>query len=160
MRAFNAMLYRFLREILTYVIGAMLIPISIQIFSRFFDFIPRYIWTEEAARFLLVWMILIGASIAVRDGTHFDVEVLPTPKTVKGAAAAHLFVHGAMFLVALIFVFFGWSFAAFGWDQNSEMTGINMISIHAAWPIAGFIWVLFLTEKIIDDYKLYKGEQS
>jgi len=52
MRAFNAMLYRFLRETLAYVIGAMLIPISIQIFSRFFDFIPRYIWTEEAARFL------------------------------------------------------------------------------------------------------------
>ena len=49
-----------------------------------------------------------------------------------------------MFLVALIFIAFGWRFALFGWDQNSEMTGINMLSIHVAWPLAGICWVLFL----------------
>jgi TRAP-type C4-dicarboxylate transport system permease small subunit len=160
MRAFNEKLYRLLRLVLTVVIGAMLIPISMQIFSRFVDFIPRYIWTEEAARFLLVWMILLGATIAVRDGTHFDVDVLPPAKTPQGAALGRLFVHGAMVLVALIFIVFGWSFAAFGFDQSSEMTGINMLSIHIAWPLAGACWVLFLAEKILDDIKLYKGEKS
>ena len=49
-----------------------------------------------------------------------------------------------MLLVALIFVAFGWRFAMFGWDQSSEMTGINMLSIHIAWPLAGICWLLFL----------------
>ncbi len=57
--------------------------------------------------------------------------------------------------MALIFVGFGWRFALFGWDQSSEMTGINMLSIHIAWPLAGLCWVLFLLEKIVDDVKLY-----
>jgi len=35
------------------------------------------------------------------------------------------------------------------------MTGINMLSIHAAWPLAGVIWFLFLLEKIGADIKLY-----
>jgi TRAP-type transport system small permease protein len=47
----------------------------------------------------------------------------------------------------------------FGYEQSSEMTGINMLSIHIAWPLAGICWLLFLTEKIIDDVKIYRGER-
>jgi len=155
MRALNALIYRGLRALLTLLIAVMIVPVTLQIFSRFIDFIPRYIWTEEAARFCLIWLIMLGATIAVRDGTHFDVDVLPAPKTARGKAIARIVVHVAMFLVALIFIGFGWRFALFGWDQNSEMTGINMLSIHVAWPLAGICWFLFLVEKILDDVKLY-----
>jgi TRAP-type C4-dicarboxylate transport system permease small subunit len=155
MRALNERIYRVLRVLLTALIAVMIIPVTLQIFSRFIDFIPRYIWTEEAARFCLIWLIMLGASIAVRDGTHFDVDVLPTPRTAKGKAVGRIIVHVSMLVVALIFVAFGWRFALFGWDQNSEMTGINMLAIHVAWPAAGLCWLLFLLEKIGDDMKLY-----
>ena len=155
MRALNALVYRGLQAILTALLAIMLIPVTLQIFSRFIDFIPRYIWTEEAARFCLIWLIMLGATIAVRDGTHFDVDVLATPKTHQGKAIARIIVHVAIFLVALVFIAFGWRFAMFGWDQNSEMTGINMLSIHIAWPFAGICWLLFLLEKLADDIKLY-----
>ena len=160
MRALNALIYRGLQKIITVLIAVMIVPVTLQIFSRFFDFIPRYIWTEEVARFCLMWLIMIGATIAVRDGTHFDVDVLPAPKTAHGLAAARIIVHVSMLLVALIFVAFGWRFAMFGYDQSSEMTGINMLSIHIAWPFAGICWTLFLLEKIIDDAKLYRGGRN
>jgi TRAP-type transport system small permease protein len=155
MRALNALLYRGLRFLLTALMGIMLIPVTLQIASRFFDVIPRYTWTEEAARFCLIWLIMLGATIAVRDGTHFDVDVLPAPKTARAKAVGRIIIHFPMLLVALIFILFGWRFAVFGWDQESEMTGINMLSIHAAWPLAGLCWFLFLLEKIADDIKLY-----
>jgi len=156
MRSLNALIYRGLQIIITALMAVMIVPVTMQIASRFVDFVPRYIWTEEAARFFLMWLIMIGATIAVRDGTHFDVDVLPTPKTARGKAAARMFVHASMFVVALIFIGFGWRFAEFGWDQNSEMTGINMLSIHIAWPLAGIVWFLFLLEKLADDFKLYR----
>jgi len=155
MRRLNALIYRGLQKILTVLIAVMIIPVTLQIFSRFFEFIPRYIWTEEVARFCLMWLIMLGATIAVYDGTHFDVDVLPAPKTDRGKALARLVVHVAMLLVALIFIAFGWRFAMFGYDQSSEMTGINMLSIHIAWPLAGICWFLFLLEKIRDDARLY-----
>jgi TRAP-type transport system small permease protein len=155
MRTLNALIYRVLQALLTALIAVMIIPVTLQIFSRFVDFIPRYIWTEEAARFCLIWLIMLGATIAVRDGAHFDVDVLPAPKTAKGKAISRLVVHGSILLVALTFIAFGWRFALFGWQQNSEMTGINMLWIHAAWPFAGICWFLFLLEKIVDDVKLY-----
>ncbi len=33
------------------------------------------------------------------------------------------------------------------------MTGINMLAIHIAWPLAGLLCILFLGEKIADDWR-------
>ena len=43
MRALNALLYRGLQKLITALIAVMIIPVTLQIFSRFVDFIPRYI---------------------------------------------------------------------------------------------------------------------
>ena len=69
--------YRLLKLLITVLMAGLIVPVSMQILSRYTGLIPRYIWTEEIARFCFVWIILIGAMIAVRDGTHFDVDVLP-----------------------------------------------------------------------------------
>ncbi len=156
MRTLNDWIYRAIRSLLTLLIAVMIVPVTIQIASRFVDFIPRYIWTEEVARFCLIWMIMLGATISVRDGTHFDVDVLPTPRTARGKALARTFVHLSILVVALIFVWFGVGFAEFGYIQNSEMTGINMLTMHIAWPLAGVVWILFLAEKFAEDYRLYR----
>ena len=56
--------------------AALTVPVAMQILSRYTGLIPRFIWTEEIARFCFVWIILICEMIAVRDRTHFDVDVL------------------------------------------------------------------------------------
>src|SRR5665647_522435 len=148
MRKIIEWLYRALQGLLTFLIAILILPVTMQILARFTDLIPNYIWTEEMARMCLIWIIMLGASVAVRDGTHFDVDVLPHPKTAAGLALSRM--------VALIFLGFGWRFAMFGYDQSSELTGINMIFIHIAWPFAGFTWVLFTLEKFYDDLQLMK----
>lgn len=148
-------LYRGLQALLTFLMAILIIPVTMQILARFTDLIPNYIWTEEMARMCLIWIIMLGASVAVRDGTHFDVDVLAAPKTIKGKAIGAMIVHVAIILMALIFVGFGWRFASFGYIQNSEMTGINMITMYIAWPLAGVIWLLFGLEHLADDLKLY-----
>ena len=153
-------LYRGLQGLLTLLITVLILPVTLQIVARFTDLIPSYIWTEELSRFCLIWIIMIGASVAVRDGTHFDVDVLPEPKTLAGEAIGRLVVHSAILLVALIFLAFGWRFTQFSYDQSSELTGLNMAFIHVAWPFAGLTWLLFLAEKFYDDIQLLKAGQG
>ena len=50
---------------------------TLQIVSRYTALVPSYIWTEELARFCLVWSVMLGAMLAVREGTHFTVDVFP-----------------------------------------------------------------------------------
>lgn len=147
----NGAIYRVLQVAITVLLALLLVPVSLQIFSRHIGLIPRYIWTEEVARFCLVWIIMLGAMIAVRDGTHFDVDVLPKPRTPAGIRAGRLVVHIAIALVAFTFLWFGYRFAEFGYDQTSELTGLNMLSIHIAWPIAGVLMLFFIAERIVND---------
>ena len=56
-----------------------------------------------------------------------------------------------MLIIAGIFLWFGYPFARLGFVQESELTGLNMLAIHIAWPLAGALFALFLIEKIADD---------
>ena len=87
MRRLIDWLYRGLQALLTFLIAILIVPVTMQIVSRYTALIPNYIWTEEMARFCLIWIIMLGASVAVRDGTHFDVDVLPAfPPRVEAAS--------------------------------------------------------------------------
>ena len=149
--------YRLLQVLLTLLMGLLMVPVTMQIFSRYIGLIPRYIWTEEIARFCFIWIILIGAMIAVRDGSHFAVDLLPHPKTKRGEAVGRMFVDFIMFLVALIFIVWGWPLVQFGLLQTSEIAELPMITIYIAWPLAGVTWILFLGEKLADNIKLFRG---
>ena len=151
--------FRILKIALTALMGLMIIPVSLQVLSRYTGFIPRYIWTEEVARFCFVWIIMIGSMIAVRDRTHFEVDLLPHPKTPLHKGIAGLVVHVSMMLMAVAFVWYGVAFAKFGAIQTSEMSGINMLSIYVSFPLAGATWIVFLGEKIVADLRLLSKRQ-
>ena len=149
--------YRFLKILLGTLMGLLMIPVGLQIFARYIGLIPRYIWTEEMARFCFIWIILIGSMIAIRDGTHFTVDLLPQPKTNKGEALVKIFADFVIFLVAMIFIAWGWPLVKFGLLQTSEMAELPMVYIYVAWPVAGLTWLLFLGEKLVDNIKLWRS---
>src|SRR5690606_29046035 len=111
-------------------------PVTMQIFSRFTDLIPHYIWTEEMARFLFVWLVMLGAALGVREGTHFVVDVFPPLSTHRDALLS-LFGCVAVLVLALVFVWWGWEFTAFAWYRISELAELPLWVIHIAWPITG-----------------------
>ena len=73
-RRFTALYARFLTFLLAMSVAILVIPVTLQIISRYTALIPSYIWTEEMARFLFIWMVLIGAMVGVRESSHFEVE--------------------------------------------------------------------------------------
>ena len=145
--------YRFLSWLLVATVVILIVPVMLQILSRFIELIPRYIWTEELARFLFVWMVMLGAMIAVRDGTHFDVDVWPD---LAPRANAMLRIVSSIFtlILALVFVWWGIQFTSFGWEQTSEIADLPMWLIFIAWPLTGFTWVIFIWEAWSRDIRL------
>lgn len=149
--------YRFLQVALTVLTFGLIVPVTMQILSRYTGIVPRFIWTEEIARFCFVWIVMIGAMIAVRDGTHFDVDLLPETKSPLAELISKLFVNFAIGAVAVIFLVFGYDFAILGSRQTSEIAGLPMLSIYIAWPFAGLTWLVFLAERTHADVAAYRG---
>ena len=138
------------------LVGGLLIPVTMQVVSRYTGIIPRYIWTEEIARFCFVWMIMIGAICAVRDGTHFDLDLLPVSASEKVEAMKRLFVDLMILLVAGIFIWYGWGMIEFGWSQTSEIAELPMNWIYCAWSVAGVLMALFAAEKIAKEVSILR----
>jgi TRAP-type transport system small permease protein len=148
--------YRLLRLLLTVLMAVLIVPVAMQILSRYTGIIPRFIWTEEIARFCFVWIILIGAMIAVRDGTHFDVDVIPRSASPLRELVIAMLGHFAILAVAVTFLWYGWDFAILGSRQRSEIASLPMLSIYIAWPVAGATWLLFIAERIWDSVAAFR----
>lgn len=152
--------YRTLQTLAWILMGVLVVPVTLQILSRYTALIPRYIWTEEVARFCFIWVIIVGATIAVRDGTHFEVDILPTPSSPKVEAVMRLWVAGFMGIVAYIFIRYGWGYAMFGYNQTSELTGMNLVFIHGIYLVAGVTWAVFLIERILLGIAVFRGDKD
>ena len=148
--------HRLLTWLMVATVAILIIPVTLQIISRYTALIPSWIWTEELSRFLFIWMVMLGAMIGIREHTHFEVDVWPELSPPAGALlriVSHLFV----LVFALVFVWWGIEFVRFGWDQLSELAELPMPYIFVAWPLAGVTWALFLGESLIADWRVLRA---
>jgi len=160
MRKFIDGYYRLLSVLLGLSVGILIVPVTLQMISRFTQWIPAWIWTEEMARFLFIWMVMLGAMIGVRDGSHFDVDVWPE---LKPRPDAILRIISMIFVLifALVFVWYGIKFVQFGWNQTSELADMPMPWIFVAWPLTGITWLLFGFERLRANVKfVLRGDTS
>jgi TRAP-type C4-dicarboxylate transport system permease small subunit len=139
-------------------VAVLIVPVSLQIFARFTQLIPAYIWTEELARFLFIWMVMLGAMIGIREGTHFEVDVWPELGR-RANALLRIVSHVFVLVFALVFVWWGIEFVRFGWDQLSEIAELPMWTIFVAWPVAGITWMLFIGESFVANLRVLRGKQ-
>jgi TRAP-type C4-dicarboxylate transport system permease small subunit len=88
---------------------AVILLVALLTAVTFAQVVTRYllgdplIWSEEAARYLFVWVSMIGAALALREGGHFGLDLLIRPmpqlKPVLGPLVILVMV---MFLVILL----------------------------------------------------------
>lgn len=145
--------------LLMFSVAILILPVSLQIFSRYTSLIPSYIWTEELARFCLVYAVMLGAMLGVREGAHFVVDVFPR-LTPRGEAKVELVAGSFVLVFAFVFLWWGWEFTEFAFYRISELAELPLWLIHMAWPIAGLVWMLFQAERMADAIATLRGARA
>ena len=155
-RRFTGAYARLLEVLLALSVASLILPVTLQVISRKTSLIPHYIWTEEMARLLFIWTILIGAMVGVRESTHFEVDVWPVLRRRVEAATRILSRLGVLAL-AIVFIWAGIEFTRFAWWRTSELADLPLWLIHVAWPIAGITWIVFLGEQLWSELCILLG---
>lgn len=158
-RRFTAAYASLLSHLVVASVAILIIPVSLQIFSRHTALIPSYIWTEEMARFLFIWTISIGAMIGVRESTHFEVDVMPELPP-RGEAVARLVGRIGILVLSFVFLVAGIKFTEFAWFRTSELAELPLWLIHLPWPLMGLTWIVFLGEQMLDDVLIIAGRKA
>lgn len=149
-------LCNFLRLLLGILVGALVIPVAMQVIARYTGIIPVYLWTEELATFIFIWVVMVGSVIAVWDGIHFDVQVIP-----DSTNPLILFIQKAIVLIlvglfGVLFTWFGIDYAKFGFIQHSLMMNANQLITHITVPFAGFLWCVFSMYRLFEAFEVYR----
>ncbi len=155
-RRVTALYARLLEFLLAASLAVLIVPVTLQIVSRYTALIPSYIWTEEMARFLFVWAIMIGAMVGVREALHFEVDVWPDLSR-RSEALVRILARLGILALAIVFLWAGTEFTRFAWNRTSELADLPLWMIHIAWPVAGATWIVFAGEQIIDEAKILFG---
>lgn len=158
-RRFTALFAALLNWLLIATVAVLIVPVTMQIFSRYTTLIPSYIWTEELARFVFIWMIMIGAMIGVRETSHLDVDIWPRLRP-RANAALKLVSNVFTLVFALVFVYSGIEFTRFALFRISELAELPLWVIHIAWPITGLTWIVFLGEQFVDNIRVLTGKPA
>src|SRR5262245_50553652 len=135
-RQFTRAYATLLNWLLVFSVGILVVPVTLQIVSRYTHLIPAYIWTEEMARFLFIWTIMIGSMIGVRESAHFEVDIWPELSR-RAEALVRILARLGVLALANVFVWAGLEFTRFAWFRISELAELPLWLIHMAWPVAG-----------------------
>ena len=105
-------------------------------------------WSEESAKFLMVWLVFAAAPIALAQGAHVAIDTLV--EALPGRARNLLLV--LIHLIILSFLYLpiteGYGFALNARGQATPTTGISMMVIFAAMPIGGVLLACVALERL------------
>lgn len=127
----------------------------------FMQVIFRYVfrnsltWSEEIARYMLVWIIFIGAGYVLGQGAHVNLDILFT--RFPGKLRFILAKINAVLLLGFSFIIirYGYELMTIGFKQKSSAMQIPMNYIYTVIPLGGLIIMFYCLYALFD-----KGEKE
>jgi TRAP-type C4-dicarboxylate transport system permease small subunit len=120
-----------------------------QVLSRFVLKTPLS-WTEELSRFALIWLTFIAASVALREGGHFVVDLVSRylpPKLINH-------YHKLILLVNLVFVmvlfFAGLQIVPVAHMQESAALNVHMSYVYLSIPCGAALMIIDILFKLFE----------
>lgn len=148
---FMAALDKALRLSLAILMTAMVASVVWQVLSRYLFVVPAA-WTEELARFLLIWIGLLGAAYAYRHGSHLGIDLLANKLAASGKRRLHSIVHIVCLLFAAsVLVVGGGALVSMTWElrQYSAAMGLPIAYVYSVIPASGVLIGLFAADAIV-----------
>lgn len=109
-------------------------------------------WSEELARFLLVWLAMLGAALAYIENSHLGMDILTRLLDTSALRLARLTSHALVLLFAIaVMVYGGGTLFLERWDSGQVMPALMF---RKAWfylsiPVSGVLISLFALDAVI-----------
>jgi len=100
-------------------------------------------WYDEVARLCFVWMIFLGAAVAVRRGAHFRLHLVIDRFGDATRRRIELLVTLTVIAFAAVLVTGGIAIFPIARRQVTDALEISMVWFYGALPVGGALMILF-----------------
>ncbi|KYG29470.1 TRAP transporter small permease [Alkalihalobacillus trypoxylicola] len=136
-----------------YIVSGMLLVLAIlvflQVITRFVINVPLS-WTEEIARYLMVYIVFLGSGLAMRAQQHIAIDFLLDVISAKNKKRLTYFILWVCVAFFSLLVFFGTHLTLLVMSQSTPTLQYSMAFAYAAVPIGSSVMLLNAIAVLID----------
>ncbi len=112
-------------------------------------------WTEEAARYLFIWIALLGAAFGVLQNSHFGFDMIVRKMPAAVQRLERWFVPACMSILVFVLIVHGFRMLRIVSFQVTPALQMPMRYVYVALPVSGILMGFHLMCKF-----LQAGQQS
>ena len=134
------------------IMSAMVLNVLWQVFTRFVMGSPSS-FTDELARYLMIWIGILGAAYVAGKNGHVAIEVLPQKFSLQTQRKLSIMVKGLVILFALSVMVIGGSrlvYVTYVLEQLSPALQIPLGFVYLVIPISGLLIVYYKINDILN----------
>jgi TRAP-type C4-dicarboxylate transport system permease small subunit len=162
MKTFRRLLDRLLGSIICVLMAVMVLNVTWQVFTRFVLGTPSS-YTEEAARYMMIWAGLLGAAYAAGQRAHLALDLLTANLSGARKRFSDLFIHACALLFSVGVL--GWGGGRLVWiqlslGQQSAALQWKLGYVYLAVAISGLFITLYSLLGVIETLRSGRRENN
>ena len=155
------MFYRWLNngiKVLTvFFLGVLTVIVPIEVFLRYLFGKSLYI-TEDLTRYLMVWVVFLASSLALREGSHASIEILVNRSKGRARGWFNLVSQGLLLTFLIFLIVQGIIALTYQMEQIIPTLEIPIFWFYLAIPVGSMLMILNLLPKIWESLKVILGK--
>ncbi|WMI69066.1 TRAP transporter small permease [Mangrovimonas sp. YM274] len=139
-----------LSKALIIIMSVMVVNVLWQVFTRFVVGTPSS-FTDELARYLMIWLGVLGAAYVSGRNMHVAIDVLPSRSSRPVQRRLHLLVYGLIILFAFAAMVVGGIrlvYITFLLGQHSPALQIPLAFVYMVIPLSGLLIIYYKVSDI------------
>ncbi len=136
---------QFVGFFLVFLMGTMLLAVLWQVFTRYL-LNSASSFTGELARFLLIWVGMLGAAYASGQQLHLAIDLLPSRLTGRKKRTLDIIIKSLILLFALVALVIGGAqlvYVTYSLGQTSPTLQIPMAVVYLILPVSGLLIIYY-----------------
>jgi len=143
-----------LKSIEDYISGGFIITglmiLFVQVLMRYVFNLPTT-WQDESARYFIVWGVLLGSAVALRDGQHITIDIVYQSLSDKWKNIINIISNILILLFLILLIVFSLILI-----KNKYITGevtnigINIYIIYIIFPLSGLLMAYRAITNLLD----------
>ncbi|HXZ36914.1 MAG TPA: TRAP transporter small permease [Thermodesulfobacteriota bacterium] len=134
------------------LMAAITAVVFLQVVSRYVFSYP-FDWPEELARYLFIWVALLGAALALKRGAHFSIDALVKRLPARWRLIVPLLIHTSLGIFTLVVSVKGFQLALRVREQLSPGMEVSMTYAYLSVPVSFAIMFKYVVSEV---YSLFK----
>lgn len=136
---------RILGSVLVLLMALMVVAVLWQIFSRYVMNSPSS-FTEELARYVFIWIGILGAAYATGQQTHLSIDILPPKLEPKNRVRLLIVINILIILFSLAVLVMGGGnlvYVNYELGQSSAALGLPLSYVYSVIPLSGILVIIY-----------------